>query len=472
MKTIPDYAYLFTHPGTLIKSVGDIINFTFLYRHIERTFLGPKARRLQQYTENELGNMLDQIHRLVSPHTNHKFRTQSIIIYDEHKSVERGITKAPEYLRSIGQTQAAATAERLIAKMLSSNTVTADEYAQLQLALVDFGFLATHPAVLKQEYRQFLSNLRAKLQTEPADQVSAWAHVEFTKIHPYADGNGSTARALLNIIRMQDDLNTVVFDNDAEYSIALDEDLKNPGYFYQYVNEVAQKDTLRISTHSPDDYFERLASSLIELKQLTTTHPQPQLLNTINNIINDVEVTDKHLKKILDDFALSSLLPLQNLKMQFKVALHRIENSGSTELLESFQKDMKKISGALENPLPIEIPAKQLNDDFAFQLDHQSEQPHSTRHNKPKLKFYGANKQPLAGGKNQRTAKPTARTTQANLLLAGISAVILIVIFIYIVRKIYGIYCDQTKAKGQRRTRRRKTRKKASRTANYKSLTK
>ena len=55
-------------------------------------------------------------------------------------------------------------------------------------------------------YRQiktFYTDLTEKRGLD-AIYLSAWTHAEFVKIHPFVDGNGRTARLLMNYQLMQD----------------------------------------------------------------------------------------------------------------------------------------------------------------------------------------------------------------------------------------------------------------------------
>lgn len=56
-------------------------------------------------------------------------------------------------------------------------------------------------------------------------ELAAWLHVEFVKIHPFIDGNGRTARLLLNFELMKNGYPPIVIENQirAQYYAALDE---------------------------------------------------------------------------------------------------------------------------------------------------------------------------------------------------------------------------------------------------------
>jgi Fic family protein len=72
---------------------------------------------------------------------------------------------------------------------------------------------------------QFVS----RVETESAElhpvAVAAIIHSDFVKIHPFIDGNGRTARLLLNFELMQNGYPPIVIEKEqrAEYYSALDE---------------------------------------------------------------------------------------------------------------------------------------------------------------------------------------------------------------------------------------------------------
>lgn len=58
------------------------------------------------------------------------------------------------------------------------------------------------------EMRVFGSDLEAQTAREPDDAAAAvrigiWAHMELVRIHPFYEGNGKTARLLMDVILMR-----------------------------------------------------------------------------------------------------------------------------------------------------------------------------------------------------------------------------------------------------------------------------
>ena len=60
---------------------------------------------------------------------------------------------------------------------------------------------ATHrppePYKMREEIKFFFADLPGKRKLHPVD-CAAWVHAEFVRIHPFADGNGRTARLIMN----------------------------------------------------------------------------------------------------------------------------------------------------------------------------------------------------------------------------------------------------------------------------------
>lgn len=79
----------------------------------------------------------------------------------------------------------------------------------------------------------FISDLRSmeeKLQDVDEIMLASWIHAEFVRIHPFIDGNGRTARLLLNYSLMEDSFLPINIESSYKsiYYEALDKYGKNP----------------------------------------------------------------------------------------------------------------------------------------------------------------------------------------------------------------------------------------------------
>jgi Fic family protein len=75
-------------------------------------------------------------------------------------------------------------------------------------AFAPIGDLPPHPAHLQQEMTMFDRELLERTADRPNDPATAvdlavWAHMEAVRIHPFQEGNGKTARLLMNVIIMR-----------------------------------------------------------------------------------------------------------------------------------------------------------------------------------------------------------------------------------------------------------------------------
>lgn len=95
----------------------------------------------------------------------------------------------------------------------------------------------TDPLLIDEEMNQFISNL-ANNQNHPIIKA-AQAHYEFVTIHPFIDGNGRTARLLMNLILLQHGYPPAIIRvaNRAQYILALEEaqDTNNLDPFYMVI---------------------------------------------------------------------------------------------------------------------------------------------------------------------------------------------------------------------------------------------
>jgi hypothetical protein len=75
------------------------------------------------------------------------------------------------------------------------------------------------PALMDQFAIEFCAKIAAQ---EDLDRLCSWAHQKLVEIHPYWESNGRTARFLMNLIRMSVGENPLLFDNDTNYTKAVE----------------------------------------------------------------------------------------------------------------------------------------------------------------------------------------------------------------------------------------------------------
>lgn len=100
----------------------------------------------------------------------------------------------------------------------------AGEYRDKQVFVVGAKHLPSEPALISEQMEELLNWYNDRAQSlHPLERASI-LHSDFVKIHPFIDGNGRTARLLLNLELMKSGYVPVVIENDQrmDYYKALD----------------------------------------------------------------------------------------------------------------------------------------------------------------------------------------------------------------------------------------------------------
>lgn len=93
-------------------------------------------------------------------------------------------------------------------------------------------FIPVSPLQIPKKMEKFANTLVRRLQDDTEDPIvlASWAHTRLVKIHPFADGNGRTARILINLIFQIKKVAKVFFPFTIPYDAAIqrtiDGDLK------------------------------------------------------------------------------------------------------------------------------------------------------------------------------------------------------------------------------------------------------
>ena len=115
----------------------------------------------------------------------------------------------------------------------------------------------TEPLLLDEAMLEFIVNLSGN--NEHPIIRAAQAHYEFVTIHPFIDGNGRTARLLMNLILLQSGYPPVIIRiaNRAEYILALEtaQNYNQLDKFYQVI--------INAVVESIDSYLIMLEQELI-----------------------------------------------------------------------------------------------------------------------------------------------------------------------------------------------------------------
>lgn len=130
---------------------------------------------------------------------------------------------------------------------------------------------------------EFIQDLHKKAHTEHPCSVAAFAHYRLVGIHPFVDGNGRTARLLMNLILEQCGYPPAIIrkEDRLRYINALEEGRKSgtPDDFYKIIYEAVE--------HSLDIY-------LGEDKKQITTEQKLLKIGDLARTTNETVVTIRH----------------------------------------------------------------------------------------------------------------------------------------------------------------------------------
>lgn len=76
--------------------------------------------------------------------------------------------------------------------------------------------------MIPEQMALFVQELKKKFQQEMDPyEFAAWVHMTYVNIHPHLDGNGRMARILMYIVLLQKGKRAPNFDNDLNYTHAI-----------------------------------------------------------------------------------------------------------------------------------------------------------------------------------------------------------------------------------------------------------
>lgn len=83
--------------------------------------------------------------------------------------------------------------------LLMENIMVGGVYRNVEVRITGAGFRPPAPQEMFQQMRWFFEDLPRQREKLNAIEWAAWTHAEFVRIHPFPDGNGRTARMLMNL---------------------------------------------------------------------------------------------------------------------------------------------------------------------------------------------------------------------------------------------------------------------------------
>lgn len=124
----------------------------------------------------------------------------------------------------------------------------AGKYRQVAVVISGATHIPPEPWKVQEEMNRLISWYEGKAQTLHPVERAAILHCEFVRIHPFVDGNGRTARLLLNMELMRSGYVPVVIkaEQRAEYYDALNHygESRDPGLFVEMV-KLLEEEALR-----------------------------------------------------------------------------------------------------------------------------------------------------------------------------------------------------------------------------------
>ena len=170
------------------------------------------------------------------------YRDKEILVFQDN---EEDRDRSPRALTRLVLQRGGSQADAEVIKkyMTSKSSAMRNLTPQERAAWSWIAFVPCSPNEVPSQMRQFFQDLQSSLRemkdcgrVDPL-ALGLFVHQTIGKIHPFADGNGRAARALMNAILMEHGIDPIVFFNDAAYTAAIQKDDKNLGYFTQFVTK-------------------------------------------------------------------------------------------------------------------------------------------------------------------------------------------------------------------------------------------
>ena len=111
-----------------------------------------------------------------------------------------------------------------IHQILMDNIFPGGIYRNGNVRITGASFSPPSWETVRQEMKNFIEDYKMKKEKTHTVELAAWVHAEFIRIHPFQDGNGRSARLLLNYILMKNGYLPIVIEakNRPAYYQALD----------------------------------------------------------------------------------------------------------------------------------------------------------------------------------------------------------------------------------------------------------
>ena len=134
--------------------------------------------------------------------------------------------KAFDYVKNAIQNNEELNEEKIkdIHEIITQNIFQGGIYRSTDVTISGASFTPPTPNDMYNQLRFFFSDLKDNNENMNPIELAAWTHAEFVRIHPFQDGNGRTARLIMNYQLMKKGLLpiNVKVENRLDYYTVLD----------------------------------------------------------------------------------------------------------------------------------------------------------------------------------------------------------------------------------------------------------
>jgi len=203
-----------------IKKVGRTVGLIDLLKRIDANRENIKARR--PLTAAEVKE-LDAYYKIGTTYTSNALEGNSFTLTETKVLLEDGITvggkpvkdfyetighaKAYDYMLSVARSDDMAFSEDMICRLHSLfysgiDNEQAGKYRDRQVFITGTEYVPPPAEEIPQLMKDFTAELNVKKDTQHPVLFASFAHRRLVDIHPFVDGNGRTARLLMNLVLM------------------------------------------------------------------------------------------------------------------------------------------------------------------------------------------------------------------------------------------------------------------------------
>lgn len=142
----------------------------------------------------------------------------------------------------------------------------AGKYRRTNVRIVGAVHIPPNPVKIPVLMRECIEWYAARKLVLPVPELAAWLHYKFVWIHPFVDGNGRTARLLMNLVLMKHGYPPAIIstlDRKKYYAALTLADLDKPTAFLNFIGKAIERSLIIYlhaaksvsNTEKPDEYM-------------------------------------------------------------------------------------------------------------------------------------------------------------------------------------------------------------------------